>query len=199
VSGELSKGVAGPESDVDLVVVTDERRLWIVRTLLVLFKRIFLFGRRRFFCINHLQTIEHLATSSQSYYDAIEVVTLRLVGGEAIFDRFLQANPWIAEILPNVKPENLDEAVSLVARRSIWRRRSSSGLIDRLDARLMSFWERTWGRRYADLPPSERRRRFACTPYLSTAYGTDSMEPIMTSWHARLLAHGLRPTRTAAA
>ena len=77
VSGELAKGVAGPESDIDYVIITAERRLWLCRTFLILFKKIFLLNRRRYFCINHLQTVEHLDNAARSYYAAVEVATLR--------------------------------------------------------------------------------------------------------------------------
>jgi hypothetical protein len=112
-------------------------------------------------------------------------------------DRFLEANPWIAQVLPNAMPKEPRRAAWFVARRSMWNGLAGSIVFDRLDARLMSFWERIWSRRYAKLPPAERRRRFACTPYLSTAYGTDNMEPILSTWQARLLAHGLKTPTTA--
>ena len=44
ISGSLSKGYADDQSDIDFFIITKPGRLWIARTLLVLYKRIFLFN-----------------------------------------------------------------------------------------------------------------------------------------------------------
>ena len=54
LSGELSKGVASKNSDIDFVIVARRRRLWICRSLLILFKKVFLFNSKKYFCLNHL-------------------------------------------------------------------------------------------------------------------------------------------------
>src|SRR5947207_638283 len=41
LSGDLSKGVAHADSDIDYVIVTAPHRLWICRSMLVLFKKTF--------------------------------------------------------------------------------------------------------------------------------------------------------------
>ncbi|MEE9187683.1 MAG: hypothetical protein V3U10_06535 [Bacteroidota bacterium] len=53
VSGDLSINVSDDGSDIDFFVVTEHNRLWIARTLLVIFKKIVLLNRRKFFCNNY--------------------------------------------------------------------------------------------------------------------------------------------------
>ncbi len=197
VSGELAKGVAGPDSDIDYVIITAERRLWVARSLLILFKKIFLLNRKRYFCLNHFQTIENLSSSRNSYYAAVEIVTLRPLSGPDYLRAYLEANAWIEDVLPNASG-SLPIAGGPWSPPLLRRMLESlfpSAATDRLDEWLRKQWERLWARRYPLLTPDERAHRFACSPALSTAYGTDIADRIETAWNARLIAYGLSQPR----
>ena len=53
ISGSLSKGYFDEKSDIDFFVITQPNKLWISRTLLILYKKIFLLNSRKYFCINY--------------------------------------------------------------------------------------------------------------------------------------------------
>ena len=53
VSGSLSKNVMPQDGDIDYFIVTKPGRLWIARTFLILFKKIFLFNSYKYFCVNY--------------------------------------------------------------------------------------------------------------------------------------------------
>ena len=63
ISGQLSRYIADQKSDIDYFIVTEPERLWIVRTLFVLFRRTFLLNNRKYFCTNYYVTTEKLAHS----------------------------------------------------------------------------------------------------------------------------------------
>jgi hypothetical protein len=193
VSGELAKGVAGPDSDIDYLIVTAEHRLWLCRTLLILFKKTFLLNRRKYFCINHLQTIGHLESAARSYYAAVEVATLRPMINPELYGAFVKANRWIEKFLPNLAGQQPTPAEGI--KPSIVRRLAESlvpsAVADALDDWLRRRWEWLWERRYPQLSRQERSERFACTPTLSTAYGTDIANEIHVAWSSRLRGHGL--------
>ena len=54
VTGSLSKNCCTKDSDLDFMVITKKDRLWISKTLLMLFKKIFLLNSYKYFCINML-------------------------------------------------------------------------------------------------------------------------------------------------
>ncbi|MGL5890528.1 MAG: hypothetical protein ACRC3B_11620, partial [Bacteroidia bacterium] len=54
ISGSYSKGVLDRYGDVDYFIIANPGRLWLARTMLILFKKIFLLNSRRYFCINYL-------------------------------------------------------------------------------------------------------------------------------------------------
>src|SRR3972149_5244541 len=60
VTGSLSKNSSDKSSDLDFMIITAPGRLWIARTLLMLFKKIFLFNSYKYFCINYFVTTDNL-------------------------------------------------------------------------------------------------------------------------------------------
>ena len=194
LSGELSKGVASPNTDIDLFIVTAQRRVWIVRTLLTAVKKLFLFNKRRFFCINYLVAEDHLTVDDRNICSALEIVTLRPLGGEAVHLAYLHANAWVAEYFPNAyRRQTL--ALREGRERRPWTQRVVEfllprGMGDRLEQHLFHFWKRVWDHRYAHLSAADRTKQFRTTPYLSTAYGEDHFAIILERYAARLRVYG---------
>jgi hypothetical protein len=189
LSGELSKGIASRKSDLDFVIITKEHRLWIARTLLILFKKVFLFNRKRFFCVNQFITEDHLRVEIRNIYTATEVATLLPLENDAMFSRYILANLWIAQFFPNWKiDERLlrtdREATSTV--QSFLERMIPDGIANHLDRWLMFKWQRIWKTRYAHLDDEERDRKFQCSESLSTAYGKDYQETVLSAFGVRL-------------
>jgi predicted nucleotidyltransferase len=117
VSGSLSKHCMRPDSDIDFFVVTTPGRLWLARTLLVLFKKIFLFNSHKYFCVNYFVDTEHLQIEDQNLFTATEVVTLLPMQSSAWYDRFVQANHWAwARFYPNLPPRTADVSDAEVSR-----------------------------------------------------------------------------------
>src|SRR5690606_3777846 len=72
-SGSLSKGYADEKSDIDFFIITIPNRLWIARTLLVLYKRIFLLNSHKFFCVNYFVDEKHLGIEEKNLFTATEL------------------------------------------------------------------------------------------------------------------------------
>jgi hypothetical protein len=199
LSGELSKGIASKHSDIDFVVVTQEQRLWIARTLLILFKKLFLLNRKRLFCINHMVSEHHLRAEVRNLYSATEVATVRPLENDALYERYVLANLWVLEYFPNWQSWKLDDPALRTGRTGahIVQRCLESMIPDRiarpLDRWLMSRWQRIWHIRYAHLPEEERSRKFHCSEHLSTAYGEDYQQSILHSFQHRLKMYALIP------
>ena len=107
LSGELSKGVASEGSDIDFVIVTQKRRLWICRSILILFKKVFLFNSKKYFCLNHFISEENLSASLRNIYSATEIATLKPLSNHGQYVEYIRANEWIREFFPNWKSPGL--------------------------------------------------------------------------------------------
>lgn len=104
ISGSLSKGYYDNDGDIDFFIITKPSRLWICRTLLILYKKIFLLNAKKYFCVNYFISTEHLRISEQNRFTATELVTLIPVYGRDTFQSFVKENPWAFDYFPNISP-----------------------------------------------------------------------------------------------
>lgn len=103
VSGSLSKGILNDDPDIDYFIITAADRLWISRTLLVLFKKIFLFNSYKYFCINYFIDSSHLEIEEKNLFTATELTTMIPMFGNGMKVKFFQSNQWVGSYYPNFK------------------------------------------------------------------------------------------------
>ena len=103
ISGSLSKGFLSEEGDVDFFIITKPEMLWFTRSLLILFKKIFLLNNREFFCLNYFIDSEHLQIEEKNIFTATELKTLIPMCEDGVHDRFSEANRWIKKYYPNAE------------------------------------------------------------------------------------------------
>ena len=106
LSGSISKGFADHDSDIDYFIVTSPGRLWLSRTMLILFKKLFLFNSKKYFCLNYFIDSNHLEIPDKNIFTAIELKYLLPTYNERIYQNILKSNHWANEYLPNFKLEN---------------------------------------------------------------------------------------------
>ena len=194
VSGELSKGVASRNSDIDFFVITAANRIWIARTLFTAFKRLCLFNARKLFCYNHITSDRNLEIKDHNIYTATEVATLKPLYNMELYGEFMRANAWVKEYLPN------SSAYEQGTRQGRFRRPLVERLLDRImaperldavDLWLLSQWRSLWRRRYHFLNGEKRGELFRCDIHLSTAYVNDFLARITQAYQQRLDQFGL--------
>lgn len=113
VSGSLAVNNTRKKSDMDLLIVVKQGRIWMARALVTLVTQVLGVRRHRKltadrFCLNHYITDGSLCIPFQSLYNAQSYARLALVyqcGNEAIYSCFQKANSWIAEYLFNIKEQ----------------------------------------------------------------------------------------------
>lgn len=103
ISGGLSKGYFDENGDVDFFIITKHKRLWIARTLLVLYKKIFLLNSKKYFCVNYFISENNLIIAEKNKFTATELVTLLPTHGKTIFNSFYKKNAWAKNYFPNKK------------------------------------------------------------------------------------------------
>ena len=146
-SGTFAKGLMMIDSDIDFFIITKPGRLWLARTLLILYKKIFLFNSRKFFCVNYFIDEERLVIEEQNLFTATEISTLRPAFGKAIYRAFLEANNWVSKYYPNAESrENCAREIRHpVLKRWLEKRFSGSfgaGLDFFFHKKTLQFWKR---------------------------------------------------------
>jgi len=101
LSGSISKNYMDENSDIDYFIVTETNRLWIVRTVLVVFRRIFLFNSLKYLCTNYFVDHENLEIREKNIFTAIELLTVKPMFGKSTIEKFRMANHWAFSFLPN--------------------------------------------------------------------------------------------------
>lgn len=108
-SGSLSKGYIDEKSDIDFFIITHPGRLWIARTLLVAYKRIFLFNSHKHFCVNYFVDEKHLEIEEKNLFTATELATVLPLHGSTEYEKLQQCNPWLKDFFPNFQPRSTAE------------------------------------------------------------------------------------------
>lgn len=104
ISGALSKGSYDNDGDIDFFIITEPHRLWIARTSLILYKKIFLLNSKKYFCVNYFISTDHLEISEKNLFTATELATLIPVTGKKTYTAFLEKNTWTKKHFPNRTP-----------------------------------------------------------------------------------------------
>ncbi len=194
VSGELSKNIASPHADIDFFIVTEPGRLWISRSMLILFKKIFLLNNRKFFCLNSFIDDHSLESANRNIYQAIEIASLKPLFNGRMFLEYLRANAWVWSYFPNFDPENFG-AMRVSERRSLLQR-GLEWLIARFDAdalddRLLWLMRSVWKRRYPQMDSETRDRILRSTKGESRAYLGDFEERVLAAYRQNLREYHL--------
>jgi hypothetical protein len=106
-SGSLSKGYMDEKSDLDFFIVTAPNRLWIARTLLVMYKRLFLFNSHKYFCVNYFVDEKHLEIEEKNLFTATELATVIPLYGSKQYENLHRVNAWLKEFFPNYTPRSI--------------------------------------------------------------------------------------------
>ena len=115
VSGSLSKGTMDKDGDIDYVIVTEPGRLWVSRTMLVLFKKIFLLNSKKYFCVNYFIDTERLSIPDRNLFVATEIAFLQPMVNKTIHDEFISSNHWVNLFYPNRELQARSEISELSA------------------------------------------------------------------------------------
>jgi len=100
VCGSLAIENGDENADIDLFVIAERGRLWIVQAATMVLRRCSLVWRERV-CPNYFLATDSLRVRDRSLYTAHEVAQLvPLVGRSAYLD-FVAANRWVDAFLPN--------------------------------------------------------------------------------------------------
>lgn len=105
ISGSLSKEYYDNESDIDFFVITKPNKLWICRTLLMLYKKTFLLNSRKYFCVNYFISSNQMEIEEKNRFTATELKTLIPMHGKTVFEQFYKSNKWVNDYFSKFEPQ----------------------------------------------------------------------------------------------
>jgi hypothetical protein len=99
LSGSLAHLNAERSADLDLFVITAPGRVWSVTLSVLVISR--LLGWRKRMCLNYVISERAMAIEPADLFSANQIIHLRPVAGHDVFERFVDANPFVKRIYPN--------------------------------------------------------------------------------------------------
>lgn len=149
LSGSISKGYMDSFKDVDYFIITKPNRLWLSRTMLVFYKKVFLLNSFRFFCLNYFIDENNLEITDQNIFTATELNTLIPIYGFELTRDFQQSNNWVKDYYGSFRKNEMQEEKPY----SCFIKRTSEFLLSNflgnwLDLFVMRLTVKYWKRKY---------------------------------------------------
>ncbi len=193
-SGSLSKGYMDENSDLDFFIITAPKRLWIARTLLILYKRLFLFNSHKYFCVNYFVDEDHLEIEEKNLFTATELATVIPLYGVNQFENLHMSNTWLADFFPNYEKtsvSNIPVSTQSFKKRLV-EKFLSGGLGNYLEKyfrhKTLSRWKRLYEKDYS---ASDFKVAFKSKPYAAKNHDKNFQRRVMDVYEDKLKSAGL--------
>jgi hypothetical protein len=187
-SGSLSKNFMDQDSDLDFFIVTEPGRLWVARTLLVLYKRLFLFNSHKYFCVNYFVDSKHLEIEEKNIFTATELATVIPLYNADSYHQLHQANEWLHNFFPNYSKRVTDH---LPASKSSFFKKIMEKMLDPVAPLLEKFFMgltlNRWKRIYQkDYPEADFKVAFKTKKYASKNHPRHFQRRVVDLYHEKL-------------
>ena len=181
ISGSLSKFRMEKGGDIDFFIITAPGRLWISRTLLVLFKKAFLFNSYRFFCLNYFVDSDSLGIEERDLYTATEIATLIPVYNYPLYLKFMEANRWITEYYPNFPYRTTEHVVRPLLKPLKWlaERIPAKSQLNKLDDYLMQKMQKYRRNKFSWLNNGQFQKAFITRKNVSKHHPNDFRSSVL--------------------
>jgi predicted nucleotidyltransferase len=193
ITGSLSKNSSSKASDIDFMIVTQKNRLWVARTMLMTFKKLFLFNKYKYFCINYSITEDHLEIEDKNIYTAIEVITSKATYNSVMLKDFINSNLWLKSFMPNYSYEGSSLHITDFKtnnRKSYFQRLIElcfpAALTNKLDKYLQTQTHEYWKKKHNDLTDSDREQMFRTKEGVSKVHPGNMQHKILGSYNNKL-------------
>ncbi|MCR9171341.1 MAG: nucleotidyltransferase domain-containing protein [bacterium] len=182
ISGSLSKGILHDDGDFDFFIIVKPHRVWVARTLLILYKKVFLLNSRKYFCVNYFIDSDHLEIEEKNRFTAVEVATLIPTCGE-IFDTFYNANTWANEYFPGKARTSFNTSTH---KKPVWSRILQGIFSGRFgnwsDKRAMRITLKRWKKKFGDFDDEKFNLTMKSRRYVSKHHPNDFQNKVLSRY-----------------
>jgi len=180
ISGSLSKGYLDESGDVDFFIITKSERLWIARTLLIFYKKIFLLNSHKYFCVNYFIDENNLEIPDKNLFTATEILTLIPTFHSNLYHQFIAKNTWAFEFLPNKKTDNnINILYKTNVLKSFSEKLLDSKLGEKLDGLFMKLTIKKWKKKFSYMQSAQFELAMRSRKYVSKHHPQSFQEKVL--------------------
>lgn len=106
ISGGLSKKYYDDHSDIDYFIITKPNRLWICRTLFILFFKTLSKDKKKQYCLNYFISEADLQINDYNIFVATELAYLLPTVNYKVYQQLIEKNNWYKTQFPNKAPNS---------------------------------------------------------------------------------------------
>jgi hypothetical protein len=184
LSGSLSKGYADALSDIDYFIITEPGKLWLCRTMLVFFKKFFLFNSHKYFCVNYFVDTNNLEIPDKNIFTATELVSIIPTYNAQLYAKLMMANRWTKEYFPNSELKNQMQIYTenKLALKGIVEFFFSDKLGDKLDDKCFRMTLKHWKKKFNDFDEAQFDLRLRSRKNVSKHHPLGFQEKVLKSY-----------------
>jgi hypothetical protein len=187
ISGSLSKNVMWDDGDIDYFIVTATDRLWISRTLLILFKKIFLLNSRKYFCLNYFVDENNFKIPDENMFTAMELCYLLPVYNSKLIKDLQESNLWVKKIIPNfVHPLTIDDIETKSKAKKLIEYLLKGSLGNKLDIFLMNLTFLRWKKKFNEFHPLKFEQTMRTNRGISKHHPLNYQQKVLEEFDIRL-------------
>ena len=162
ISGSLSKNYFDDQSDIDFFVVTKANRLWICRSLFIIYYKMLPKSKRKYYCLNYFISEADLRIEDKNIFVATELAHLIPTVNYDMYLDILEKNQWYKPAFSNKPPKPntncIDTPTSMV--KIITEALFPGTFGDRLDDFFMQRTAKRWKRIFAKMDSKDFEIQF---------------------------------------
>lgn len=189
ISGSLSKGFMDRDSDIDYFIITEPGRLWLCRTFLILYKKIFLLNSHKYFCVNYFVDNFNLEIPDKNIFTATELMTLMPMFNTEMFKEFLEANTWTKKFLPNISdyPIQLQEKTKQPKVKSLLEKIFNSRLGNKLETLCFHLTLKYWKRKFSYFSENDFKNALRSRKGVSKHHPNKFQEKVLSVYNEKII------------
>ncbi len=188
ISGSLSKDWADETTDVDYFIITSPQRLWICRTLLILFKKTVLLNSRKYFCLNYFIDTSSLEIEEKNIFTATEISFLKPMVNDELLSEFIQKNNWTNKYYE--QSSNVDTTYLITRKPNLFKKISESLLKGKLGESL-DIWSmkktlKYWRNKFPEMKNKEFNINFKSSRSISKHHPSGFQKKVIDALQLRV-------------
>lgn len=184
LSGSLSKNYMDEKSDIDYFIITTKERMWVARTMLVLYKKVVLFNSHKNFCLNYFLSEDALDIPDKNIFTATELSFLIPTYNYSLYNRLKEANAWATNHLPRfplrTKEHIMEERKHLL--KNAMEKILSGSLGERLDTFFFRLTVKFWKKKFKHFDDSTFDFRLRSRKNVSKHHPLGFQEKVLSSY-----------------